>query len=83
MAKELDWKLQSSSEATDWDVLWTDNAVQPEVLAKMDQHQKINHFPGKLIGKLRNVQLSKKKPFRKRTYEAEKKNFQNSIISFH
>jgi tubulin polyglutamylase TTLL6/13 len=26
--------------------MWTDNAVQPEQLAKMKMHQKINHFPG-------------------------------------
>jgi len=38
--------LQSSSEAIDWDVCWTDNAVQPETLTKMELHQKINHFPG-------------------------------------
>jgi tubulin polyglutamylase TTLL6/13 len=26
--------------------MWTDNAVQPEQLAKMKLYQKINHFPG-------------------------------------
>ena len=30
----------------DWDIFWTDNAVQPEILFKMEPHQKINHFPG-------------------------------------
>ena len=33
-------------ESLDWDILWTDNAVQPETLAKMQPFQKINHFPG-------------------------------------
>jgi tubulin polyglutamylase TTLL6/13 len=27
-------------------VWWTDWAVPPEVLMKMEHHQKINHFPG-------------------------------------
>lgn len=35
VAKGLKWKLQSNAEATDWDVFWTDNAVQPETLLKM------------------------------------------------
>lgn len=35
VAKGFKWKLQSSAEATDWDVFWTDNAVQPETLLKM------------------------------------------------
>lgn len=30
----------------EWDLRWTDNAVQPEVLARMHEHQRINHFPG-------------------------------------
>lgn len=46
VAKKLGWKLQSNAEATDWDVFWTDNAVQPETLLKMEPFQKINHFPG-------------------------------------
>ena len=29
-----------------WDVLWTDCAVEPETLSKMKLYQKINHFPG-------------------------------------
>lgn len=44
--KLMGWKLQRSPEATNWDVMWTDNAVQPEQLSKMQPHQKINHFPG-------------------------------------
>jgi tubulin polyglutamylase TTLL6/13 len=30
----------------DWDVCWTDNVVQAEMLSKMEPYQKINHFPG-------------------------------------
>lgn len=30
----------------DWDVLWTDNAVQTEFVGKMQHHQKVNHIPG-------------------------------------
>ena len=30
----------------DWDVYWTDSAVQAETLTKMEPHQKINHFTG-------------------------------------
>ncbi|CAD8064847.1 unnamed protein product [Paramecium sonneborni] len=33
-------------EINNWDFCWTDNAVLPETLAKMQSHQKINHFPG-------------------------------------
>ncbi|CAK56184.1 unnamed protein product (macronuclear) [Paramecium tetraurelia] len=29
-----------------WDFCWTDNAVLPETLARMQSHQRINHFPG-------------------------------------
>ena len=42
----LGWKRQKTAETMDWDVCWTDNAVQPETLTKMELHQKINHFPG-------------------------------------
>lgn len=43
--KIFKWKLSYDNEA-EWDILWTDNAVQPEQLAKMQHFQKINHFPG-------------------------------------
>jgi tubulin polyglutamylase TTLL6/13 len=43
--KIYNWKLTWDQEA-EWDVRWTDNAVQPETLAKMQEHQRINHFPG-------------------------------------
>ena len=43
--KMLNYKLTSEPEV-EWDVFWTDNAVQPETLARMQPFQKINHFPG-------------------------------------
>lgn len=42
----LRWKLQFESEARSWDLLWTDHAVSSDMLQRMEQHQKINHFPG-------------------------------------
>lgn len=44
--KAFNWKLSMDSESDDWDVFWTDSAVQPERLARMKSYQKINHFPG-------------------------------------
>lgn len=34
------WKLQYENETYSWDVLWTDNAVQPEVLGKMQRKKR-------------------------------------------
>lgn len=44
--KLFKWKLSYETENFDWDIMWTDNAVQPETVAKMQTYQKINHFPG-------------------------------------
>lgn len=46
MAEELNWKIQYSNDAGDWDVFWTDFAIDPDVLIKMHLFQKINHYPG-------------------------------------
>ena len=43
--KLLGYKLTADPEI-EWDVFWTDNAVQPETLSRMQPYQKINHFPG-------------------------------------
>ena len=43
--KLFKWKLSFDNEE-EFDILWTDSAVQPETLAKMQAFQKINHFPG-------------------------------------
>ena len=45
VAKHFGWKKQNTPDTFDWDICWTDNAVQPETLVKMELHQKINHFP--------------------------------------
>ncbi|KAL4501611.1 hypothetical protein ABPG72_018662 [Tetrahymena utriculariae] len=47
--KIFKWKLCYDAENTDCDITWTDNAVQPEQLGKMQPHQKINHFPGMFV----------------------------------
>ena len=44
--KQMGWKTEKDPENKNWDVWWTDSAVQPEHLAKMNPYQKINHFPG-------------------------------------
>ena len=45
--KIMKWNLDySPMEDFNFDLCWTDNAVKPEVLVKMQPHQKINHFPG-------------------------------------
>ena len=46
VADEFDWKVQRSHESGDWDVFWTDAAINPDVLIKMHLFQKINHYPG-------------------------------------
>ena len=45
-SKTFGWKLSTEEEDERWDVLWTDSAVPPEKLSKMQSYQKINHFPG-------------------------------------
>jgi tubulin polyglutamylase TTLL6/13 len=45
-ADELDWKTQIKSESSNWDVYWTDGSILPDVLIRMNFHQKINHYPG-------------------------------------
>jgi tubulin polyglutamylase TTLL6/13 len=46
VAENLDWKIQYSNDAGDWDVYWTDFAIDPDILIKMHLFQKINHYPG-------------------------------------
>lgn len=51
---------------------WTDNAVQPETLFRMQHHQKINHFPGERLQLLRYVHSGSQKFAWQGTYENEK-----------
>jgi len=46
VAEHLNWKVQYSNDAGDWDIYWTDFAIDPDILIKMHLFQKINHYPG-------------------------------------
>lgn len=46
VSEDLGWKIQTSNDAGDWDVYWTDFSIDPDILIKMHLFQKINHFPG-------------------------------------
>lgn len=46
VAEELGWKVQTSPDAGDWDIFWTDFHVEADVIIKMHLFQKINHYPG-------------------------------------
>ena len=46
VAEQLNWKIQNSNESGDWDIFWTDFAIDPDILIRMHLFQKINHFPG-------------------------------------
>ena len=46
LKKRLGWRLSSDPESNRFDLWWTDGAVEPEKLARMEPYQKINHFPG-------------------------------------
>lgn len=41
----MGWKMQYN-DGKNWDLKWNDCAITGEVLSKMGQHQKTNHFPG-------------------------------------
>lgn len=44
--KQLGYKMMED-EAGDWDIYWSDvTGTTPEQLAKLQPHQRINHFPG-------------------------------------
>lgn len=41
----MGWKLQYN-DSKNWDLKWNDSAITVDTLAKMNSHQKTNHFPG-------------------------------------
>ncbi len=43
--KKLDFKLIDDEKA-DWDLYWSDTGIKPELIQKMQSHQRINHYPG-------------------------------------
>jgi len=47
-AKELGFKA-TYKEEKDWDIIWYDCGVTPENLSKLQDYQRINHFPGMYI----------------------------------
>jgi hypothetical protein len=47
VGKKNKWFLQTDPFANlNFDLCWTDNHVKPDLFARMQPHQKINHFPG-------------------------------------
>lgn len=46
--KLLGWKVCKDVENKNFDLYWTDGAVQAEELSKLQVYQKVNHFPGTL-----------------------------------
>lgn len=38
-----------TSNKTNWDLYWTDYAIEKEQLFRLLDHQKINHYPGMYI----------------------------------
>jgi tubulin polyglutamylase TTLL6/13 len=44
--KLLGWKVCKDIENKNFDLFWTDGAVQAEELSKLQVYQKVNHFPG-------------------------------------
>lgn len=47
IAKKNKWLMQTEPVANlNFDICWTDYHVKAELFARMQPHQKINHFPG-------------------------------------
>lgn len=46
VAESLDWKIQTTNDAGDWDIFWIDMSIDPDILIKMHLFQKISHYPG-------------------------------------
>ena len=48
VSKKLKWNLITDPVSNlNFDISWVDGHVRQELFARMQQHQKINHFPGK------------------------------------
>ena len=45
MAKELGWEVERSKKSEKWDVMWIDSHIEAHDLFKLNEHQKISHFP--------------------------------------
>lgn len=55
VAEALNWKVQESNDAGDWDIYWTDFAIDTDILIKMHLFQKINHYPGMQVLARKNL----------------------------
>ena len=70
IAENLDLRVTSSKH--NWDLLWTDHAIEKEQLFRLLDHQKINHFPGMYILARKNLLakgLTKMKKIRPQCYD--------------
>jgi hypothetical protein len=56
IAESLGWRVQTSNDAGDWDIYWTDFSIDPDVLIKMHLFQRKN-----LLG-INLTKMSKKYP---------------------
>lgn len=60
--KMLKWKVTKDIEDKNFDLFWTDQAIVSDQLSRLAVYQKINHFPGRRMIRLRHVQLGSKEP---------------------
>ena len=68
--KMLGWKVSTDSDNTNFDLWWTDGAVETEKLSHMHSYQKINHFPGMYSLSKKNY-LSRNLGKMRKTFPAE------------
>ena len=43
--EELGWSVEHSKKSQKWDVLWTDGHIEAQDLFRLNDQQKISHFP--------------------------------------
>jgi tubulin polyglutamylase TTLL6/13 len=44
-ARELGWEVETSRKSESWDVMWIDSHIEACDLYKLNDHQRISHFP--------------------------------------
>lgn len=42
---ELGWEIDTGRKSEVWDVMWVDNHIEAHDLFKLNEHQKISHYP--------------------------------------
>lgn len=45
VVEELGWVVERSKKSQKWDIMWTDYHIDAQDLFKLNDHQKISHFP--------------------------------------